>query len=118
MAQASGKEVPLDNDYEFEAKLTRKNTTSGQLEAAAGLAGLFFWFSATDQGAEINAAVKKAATERSGAAGVYFAIAEGNDLRTYLASIGDGGAVFEVFGDGTNVYTSIQRVVRTPRRPT
>lgn len=111
-------DVALDNDYEFEVKLSRKNTITGILEPASGLASQFFWFSATDQGAEINAALKKAATERSGAAGVYYAICEGTDLRTYLASIGDGGAVWEVFGDAANVYTSVKRTVRTPRRPT
>lgn len=112
------KDVALDNDYEFDYRISRKNTATGNLEPAAGLSGLLSWFSATDQGATIHASVSKTLAERASTPGAYFAICEGNDIRTHLASIGDGGTVYEVFGDGTNVYTSIQRTVRTPRRPT
>ena len=108
--------ISLDNDYEMEVALSRKNATTGLLEPATGLTGLTFWLSATDGGATIHATLSVSAAERAGAPGVYSAILQGTDLRTHLASY-VGARVWEVFGDGANIDTSIARKVVDPRRP-
>ena len=106
--------IYLDNDYEPEYELTRRDESSGDEEAAAGLTGLLVWLSATDGGAAIHASLSKSLTERAGESGTYYAVIEGDDLATHLA---DYRRVYEVFGDGTNVQTSIVRDVRATRRP-
>jgi hypothetical protein len=109
--------ISLDNDFEPEMAVTRKNTTTGVLEPAAGLTGLTFRLSATDGGTAIHADLEVTATERSGAPGVYFAILDGDKLRTHLAASYIGKVVWEVFGDGTNVFSSIERKIVERRRP-
>lgn len=108
--------LSLDNDYEFEYALTRKNAASGNFEPASGLAGLSCRISLTDGGAAVNGALNVAAAERSSDPGVYYGVFQGDDLRTYLGGQ-IGLAVYEVFGDGTNIFTSIARRVTAPRRP-
>ena len=108
--------IPLDNDWEFEFPVTRKNTASGKKEAAASLSGLKGWIAASKGGAAINATLEKTLAERSSTAGTYFAIVDGTDIRTHLASY-VGRAVYEVFGDGTNVLTHKRRIVVETREP-
>jgi hypothetical protein len=108
--------VALDNDYEFEVAITRKNTSTGATEPAAGLTGLSFRFSATDGGTAIHASLQVNATERSGTPGTYFAVCQGDDLRAQLAASYIGKVIYEVFGDGTNVLSSIPRLVIEHRR--
>ena len=109
-----GEPLYLDgNDDEPETTLTRKNATTGASEPATGLAGLTFRLAATRNGAAINAALSKSATER-GALGVYYATFECSDLTTQLAAY-VGKDVFQVFGDGTNVNFSIARKVLAVR---
>jgi len=74
----------LDNDDEPEVDITRKNTTTGVVEAATGLA-VTVHLSKTKDGTAIDSTLNKSATERSSKAGSYFAIFEGDDLRTHLA---------------------------------
>lgn len=75
----------LDNDDEPETAITRKNTTTGVVEAAAGLT-VTVHLSLSKDGAAIDASLNKSATERTSKAGTYFAIFEGSDLRTHLAA--------------------------------
>lgn len=76
----------LDNDLEVEIKLTRKATTTGLSEAAAGVTGLSAYLAATPQGSAIHADVTVSLTERSGAAGYYYGVLDGDDLTTRLAT--------------------------------
>jgi hypothetical protein len=113
------KTLPLDNDWEYIWPGTRRNAATGVVEAAAGLAGLQAWLSATDGGATINAALTKTLAERASLLGEYFAIVDGDVLRSYLAA---GGVltypkVWECFGDSTNVLYSVERKVSLVRRP-
>lgn len=109
------KSIGLDNDWEVEYRATRKNSATGTLEPATGLAGLVGRLSLTDAGAAIHSTMSVALTER-GSTGIYFGVLQGDDLRTQLApSI--GSVIYEVFGDGTNVLTSIPRLVAAVRRP-
>jgi hypothetical protein len=107
------KALPLDNDWEFEYALTRKNATTGANEPATGLSGLTCRLSLTDGGAAINGALNVNAAER-GTTGIYSGIFAGSDLRTYLTA---GTVIYEVFGDGVHVTSSVPRIVRAPRRP-
>jgi hypothetical protein len=107
------KVISLDNDWEFEYALTRKNATTGLPEPATGLAGLTCRLSAIDAGTAINAALSVAAVER-GTTGIYAGVFQGDDLRMYLTPF---STIYEVFGDGLNVFTSVARFVQYPRRP-
>ena len=110
------KSISLDNDYEPEYRATRKNAATGAIEAATGLTGLSARLSATDGGAPIHATMSVNLTER-GTTGIYFGVLEGDNLRTQLNPTYVGQVIFEVFGDGTNVLTSIPRLVSAVRRP-
>lgn len=107
----------LDNDFEPEYAITRKNATTGVSEAATGLTGITARIAATDGGAAIHANLSKTASERSNKAGTYYAVIEGDDLRTCLASYANK-KVWVVFGDGTNVLVSDAYVVKERRRST
>jgi hypothetical protein len=109
------RKIPLDNDFEFEYTLTRKNTNTGVDEAATGLTSLTGLISASDAGATIHADLSVSATERSGKSGTYYGVFDGDKLRTHLASL-IGTKVYVVFGDGTNVFVSDEYVVEEPRR--
>lgn len=74
----------LDNDLEVDIKLTRKATTTGKTEAAAGVTGLSAYVAATPQGSAIHADVSVSLTERSAAAGTYYGVIDGDDLTTRL----------------------------------
>lgn len=107
--------VYLDNDFEIEVALQRKNSTTGDLEPATGLT-LTGRLSATDGGATIHASLSVNLTER-GTTGIYAGVLNGEDLRTQLAAAYVGQPVWLVAGDGTNVHVSEPYVVRATRRP-
>lgn len=96
--------IYLDNDYEPEYTLTRKNASTGASEAATGLSGLTVRVSATKGGATIHASLSKTLAER-GTLGIYYARLEGDDLRAQLATY-IGQKVYLVAGDGTNIFGS------------
>lgn len=108
------KSVSLDNDWRYKYRMTTDDGASGATIAAAGLTGLQAWFSASRGGATINAALTKNMIELSGTPGTYTAVADGDVLRTHLATYA-GQVVWEVFGDGTNVFTSVSRRVKAVR---
>ena len=105
----------LDNDFEPEYAITRKNTSTGDDEVAAGLTGLTVRISATDGGATIHADLSKTLSERASTDGTYYAVIDGDDLRAQLASYA-GSTVYVVAGDGTNVLVSDAYVVVGTRR--
>lgn len=110
------RQVPLDNDWEFEYAVTRKNAGTGLPEAAAGLVGITGRFSASDGGAAIDALLSAAATERSGVPGTYYGVIEGDNLRSKAASY-VGKPVWFVFGDGLNVFVSELVQIAPVRHP-
>jgi hypothetical protein len=98
------------NDDEPEETLTRKVAATGATEAATGLTGLTFKLSATRNGAAINAALSKSASER-GTLGIYYATFEGADLTAQLGTY-VGKDIYQTFGDGANVnFTVARRVI-------
>jgi hypothetical protein len=110
------KSINLDNDWEAEYKASRKNSATGTLEPATGLVGLTARLSATDAGPAIHASLSVSLSER-GSTGIYFGVLQGDDLRAQLAPTYVNTTVFEVFGDGTNILTSVPRFVSAVRRP-
>ena len=108
------KHVNPDNDWRYKYRVTTDDATTGASIAAAGLAGLQAWFSTSRGGATINAALTKNMTELSGTPGTYTAVVDGDVLRSYLAAL-DGQVIWEVFGDGLNVFTSVNRRVKVVR---
>ena len=110
------KSISLDNDWEYEYRATRKNAAAGTLEPATGLTGLYGHLSATDGGATIDASLRVLLAER-GSTGIYYGVANGDALRAQLAASYIGVVVYEVFGDGLNVFTSTPRRIVSVRRP-
>lgn len=108
------KHVNVDNDWRYKYRVTTDDSVTGVSTVAAGLVGLQAWFSTTRGGATINAALTKNMAELSGTPGTYTAVVDGDVLRTYLASL-DGQMIWEVFGDGSNVFTSVNRRVKVVR---
>lgn len=99
-----GNPIYLDNDDVPEYYATRKNTSTGAVEAATGLVAQIIKLCATEGGAAIHGTLSKTATERASSPGYYYAQYEGDDLRTQLGSATYiGKDVFESFGDGTNL---------------
>ena len=106
--------LPLDNDFEFEYALTRKNTATGADEAAAGLSSLTARVSLSEEGgptpSEVHTDLSVSASERSGKAGTYYGVFDGDKLRTHLLPY-VGTRVWVVFGDGINVLRNDDYVV-------
>lgn len=111
------KALYLDNDWEAEYSLTRRNADSGATEVATGLTGLSCRISLTPDGPAVHADLNLSMAERSGALGTYVVVFDGDKLRTRLA-VYVGRTVYEVFGDGANVLTAVARRVRGRRFPT
>lgn len=111
-----GRPIYLDNDDVPEYYATRKNTSTGAVEAATGLANQVVKLCATEGGSAIHANLTKTTTERASAPGYYFATYEGDDLRAQLGSATYiGKDVFESFGDGTNLLVWEARKVLATR---
>lgn len=109
------KQVAVDgNSWEFEWKARKRNAASGDLEPATGLT-VSAWFSATEGGAEIDVTVKIALAERSGEPGTYFGVCPGSAIKAKMANLA-GRTAWEVFGDGSNVLASVERMVVAARR--
>jgi hypothetical protein len=108
------KNVSLNNDWRYKYRVTTDNTTTGATIAAAGLTGLEAWFSATRGGTTIDAQLVKSMTELSGTPGTYTAVVDGDILAGALTAFADE-VIYEVFGDGENVLTSIARRVKPVR---
>lgn len=111
------KRIADNNDWELIWPGTRRNTSSGLTEAAAGLVGLQGWLSATDGGAAIHASLSKVMAERASTPGEYFAVIDGDALHAQLAPTYNNQTIYEVFGDGLNVQYSVARKFVSLRRP-
>lgn len=105
----------LDNDHEFEFDVKRKATTTGEIEAAAGVSSVSAHFSLTDGGAAIGS-TSTSLTERSAKAGRYFGILDKATLNTDLAAYANR-KVFRVFVVDGDAETSEPVTVRAARRP-
>ena len=106
----------LTEDQELEAEITRRNATTGVLEAATGLTGLTFTISATAGGATIGS-LSFAAAER-GTTGRYFAVADTATLVAGLsvASYPEGSAVYLVLSKSGDIASrSWRKLVRRQR---
>jgi len=108
-------EIYLDNDHEFEYDIKRKATTTGELEAAAGLSAVTAHFSASDGGSAIGT-TSTALTERSAKAGRYAGIIDRATLNTELAAYANQ-RVYRVFVVSGDAETSLPVTVRAVRRP-
>ncbi len=102
------------NDDEAEVRVTRKNVDTGIPEALAGVSGLTFRLAATRDGAAIDSSLSKTAVQRATDTTLWYAIFEGTDLTSKLASYA-GKDVYQVFGDGQNVNFNVARRVYAVR---
>lgn len=108
------KAIPLDNDFEYEFPILRRDPATGEWEPATGLTGLSARLSTTDGGSAIDASLSVDATER-GSLGVYYGTFQGDYLRTHAASYA-GQVMFLVFGDEVNIKTSDPVRIQAIRR--
>lgn len=108
-------EVYLDNDYEFEYDVRRKNSTTGESEAAASLSGVSAHFSLTDGGSAISG-TSTSLSERSATAGRYYGTLDKADLNTALSSYANQ-TLYEVFLVSGDCETSRPVTIRSVRRP-
>lgn len=109
-----GRFVYLDNDDEPEIAITRKNTSTGVEEAAAGLT-LTVHLSLTKDGAAINADLTRTASERASKPGTYFAIMDGDKLRSHVA--GSAGKVLQyvwIAGDDIKANEAVLIIAARP----
>lgn len=105
----------LDNDLEVEIKLTRKATTTGLTEAAAGVTGLAAHIAATPQGSAIHADLTVNLSERSAAAGTYYGLLDGDDLTTRLTDYVNDTVYLIVTNPAKDVELIAPYVVRRDR---
>jgi hypothetical protein len=113
------KNLYFENDWDYVWEGVRRNVETGEIEKATGLTGLTAHLSATRGGDTIHAELTKDLVERTDAdhLGQYFAVVDGDDLRTHLDPTYVGTVVFEVVGDGENVFYSAPRRVMAIRIP-
>jgi len=107
--------IYLDNDFEVQYTITRRATTTGAIQAAAGLTGLTCHIAATPQGATIHADLSVAATERSATAGTYFAMFQGDELATRLAAYTNRTVYAVLTNSADDVEAILPLVVRESR---
>jgi len=107
--------IYLDNDYEVQYVVTRRATTTGAIQAAAGLTGLTVHLAATPQGATIHADLSVSATERSATAGTYYALFQGDDLRVRLAAYVNRTVYAVLTNTADDVEAILPLVVRESR---
>lgn len=106
-----------DNSFEFEFSIRRKDDDTGLWTPVSGLADFSAWISATDDGPEINAAVKVLTVERPLKPGTYFGIVSGAAITAYVFPTVDG-TQFYVVGEnaGGDIATSSPRKAWNARR--
>lgn len=108
-------ELYFNNDDEFEFYVSRRNTSTGAVEPAAGIAGMTCRVSATETGSAIHANLSVSATERASAPGYYYGVFQGSDIATQLAALG-GKTVYRQLVNGTDIVASKAVTVRAKRR--
>lgn len=105
-------DLPLDNDFEPEFVVEKKNTGTGIREPASALTGLQARLSATRTGGAIHAELQLPCTERSGVPGQYAVTFAGATLRIRLAPTYVNKSVWLVFGNSSGILTTTRlRVV-------
>ena len=78
--------IDLAQDFTPNIDVERQSTTTGAYEAYSGITGVTMHLSATETGSAIDAALSKAASERSATPGRIHATFDVADLQTYLTS--------------------------------
>jgi hypothetical protein len=103
------KQVPLNNNWEFEYYLTQKNSNTRVIEPLTGLSGLKARFSGTDGGAALDPTLEAVLTERSGAPGYYAGTVLGSNLQAHMSGL---NRAFEVFLDATGTVVLFSEAVQ------
>jgi hypothetical protein len=84
MSDETVEEVPAASDYTQLVRLRTRDLSTGAIVAAVGLTGVECFFSLTEGGSEINAAVRWGLTELVGAPGAYMGSLDAAAVTTYL----------------------------------
>lgn len=108
-------ELYFNNDDEFEFYVSRRNSSTGAVEPAAGIAGMTCRVSATETGSAIHANLSVSAAERASAPGYYYGVFQGSDIATQLAALA-GKTVYRQLVNGTDIVASKAVTVRAKRR--
>lgn len=107
-------QLPLDNDFEPEVTIKKKDPATGAKVPVTGLTTADMWISLTKSGPSLDNLTKKDALERGVAApGKYYCIMDGDDLRTVLAAR-VGQTIYLVLSDAGNILAWVAyKVVAT-----
>jgi hypothetical protein len=106
--------IYFNNDDEFEFYVTRRNSSTGDVEPATSIAGMTCRISASKTGTAIHANLSVSAAERSGAPGYYYGVMQGSDIATQLATY-DGKTVYRQLINGSDIVAYTPVVVRSNR---
>ncbi len=114
---ATNDKVYFNNDDEPEYYITRRNTSTGEVEPAAGLANVICYLSALPMPnhTAIHANLSISLTERASAPGYYYGVMQGSDLATHLATYANK-AVYRILDIGSDVEGQ-ERVTVLAKRP-
>lgn len=99
MTQQKKNDIFKDNAFEIERSLQHKDEDSGRWVPTTGLADLFLWISATDEGPEISAQVKAHAVERIEKPGTYYVKISGVSVTGSVFPTADGTLFYLVGGN-------------------
>lgn len=114
---ATNDKVYFNNDDEPEYYITRRNTSTGEVEPAAGLANVICYLSALPMPnhTAIHANLSITLTERASAPGYYYGVMQGSDIATHLATYANK-AVYRILDIGSDVEGQ-ERVTVLAKRP-
>ena len=114
---ATNDKVYFNNDDEPEYYITRRNTSTGEVEPAAGLANVICYLSALPMPnhTAIHANLSISLTERASAPGYYYGVMQGSDIATHLATYANK-AVYRILDIGSDVEGQ-ERVTVLAKRP-
>lgn len=88
-------EFPLDEDWEPEYDLTKKDSATRKKVPATGLTGIKAWISTTEDGATIHSSVSADLSEAASKPGTYFGLVDTANLLTNVGPY-TGSTVYKV----------------------
>lgn len=93
--------VYLDNRYEYDFQVTKKDANTGKMIPAVGLTDLHGFISLAPDGASIHADLDVLLTERSGKPGNYYGVLPVSTINSRIFGVGggtnlDGNALYPI----------------------
>lgn len=103
--------IVLDNDFEVEIRLTKKDMANRMIVPVTGLTGITYYISTRDNGTAIDPSLSIVLAERSAAPGIYYGTIPGTAVTAILTPYLDK-AVFGICKYGSQLTTATPIIVR------